>query len=267
MAVARNGSVIVLNTNALLNVSTSGLHETPTIPGSSTLALLWWPGFYTETTPLTVPVNAPSLGGTAPGGGTVFTLIGGASRDDGSGLMGALWWMLNPPSGSQELHWDFGGTANADTGVPALLVCYTGSHASSPIGAVGVAEAAATPGTVSGLGNASGDLVVGFSGFFSSGAPTSSWTAPLTQVTAQTEKFDSWASYAEAAGTGSPITVEGAWASGDDGIVSGVVIKQAAGGGGGGGGPTLPWLPHITNLQGDKGALMIPSGFMPPSKV
>lgn len=36
---------------------------------------------------------------------------------------------------------------------------------------------------------------------------------------------------------------------------------------GGGGGPTLPWLPRITNLQGDQGAIMIPSGFIPPSKV
>lgn len=35
----------------------------------------------------------------------------------------------------------------------------------------------------------------------------------------------------------------------------------------GGAGLTLPWLPHVTNLQGEKGAIMIPSGFVPPSKV
>jgi hypothetical protein len=190
--------------------------------------------------------------------GTPFTWLSGSN-------LAILYYLLNPATGTNTA--SVTATGHTNFAVIAGMLTFTGAHASAPIGTTATGSGnGVTHATTSAITAATGGYIVGIGGQGSGGtmAPDSGWTESWEKVGSGLTGGDDGECVILAA-DGSALTPGFTWSSADAYGMFAAEILQAAGGGGGG--PTLPWLPRVTNLQGDQGAIMIPSGFIPPSKV
>lgn len=236
MAVARE-ALTAFNTPTTLNLnaSTVGSFLQVDIPAATTLMLLFVCGYpqgsalnhYSSGT-----IEIGGSGGVVGGGGGTNMSVAVVGDTNTATMLSSLFYLNAPPTGNaKQIAWDFAGTEVADTGHVMVCVFYSGTHASTPIGASDVTQVSGTPAVSDALANSVNDLVAGFGGYFSSGTPTETWTN-VTEVLNGLEKDNTFASYGDTAGTGSPIAPSFSWTGGDDGAVIGVVVKAAAGGGG-----------------------------------
>lgn len=174
----------------------------------------------------------------------------------GAGIRSSGYLLVAPATGSNNVVVTLSGAADI---VAASAVGVTGLHQSTPNRTAVTGESTSTNPSISVSNATNGDFVI--AGICCTG----------TSVVAGQTSRDLLSNIA---GANANLGVESADATGSQSMTYtlGTGAQIWAFGGmalipaGGGGGPTLPWLPRVTNLQGDKGAINIASGFIPPNK-
>ena len=219
MAAARIGTSVIADQGG--NTGTVAV----TVTGGATLAVLYVAGFFGT-------AADGFSGGTVSINGAAMTLARAQDSNDGL-LKGCAFYLKNPTSGDLVFDWE--GTSGASVGFPMLVVYYSGTDATTPIGDVGGQQIDPSPATAGALTNTANDLVVaaGFASGPGGGTPAGiAYTGGLSEIQAdfqQPGSPDAWLSYGEVAGSGSPITPGASWTGGSDGGIIGLVIKASAG--------------------------------------
>lgn len=158
-------------------------------------------------------------------GGNAMTAV--AADGDTSAFMGALFYVFNPPTGSQTLAWDWVGTSPPVDGGLFAWGAYKDLDTSGIRSSSGTQQAG-NPHTTGTLTAQSGDLIVAFAEQFTVSDDTFTWTS-ATRISEFTAFDRGDASWAEASPTGNQTVSASSSSSSDGGIVA-IVLKPAAGG-------------------------------------
>jgi hypothetical protein len=191
------------------------------------------------------------------GAQNLSAVTGGRATTPGGGGE-TTWWYLVAPSGNQTITVTLSGSAS---GAVAGAIVLADVDQVTPFGTAVTANGTSLSPAVNASPSAT-QLSVGAvledtatSNSITTGTGTERWNVNVGTNTI--------------AGAGSTSSTSHSWtlfSPSDEWAAVAVPVNWGTGGGGGGG-LALPWLPRVTNLQGDKGATMISSGFIPPNKV
>lgn len=219
MAITRTGSVLSWTDS---NNSGNTFAPHPEVPADATLAIISVTGYRNIANFFT--------GGTLTLGGVGFTGVVGI--EDPAHFMGATFWWVNPPTGQQQVVWDWQDTAITD-GVLFVACYYKGINTADPVRSSSALSFGSGTRTTATLTAVTGDKIVAFAHTFSGGGErTHTWTNATELADAFSQFSNSDASVAEADPTGNQTVSVISDNSGDGGI-SAIVLKEAAAGGGG----------------------------------
>lgn len=235
MAIAQTGSVLQFQPNVTTETGTAS--STITVPADATF----------------VVVGVATYGGSANfidaltftkgGVDTAMTKATPAADASTSFFMGALFYMVNPDTGSNKsLKWDWLG---ASTDRPLFSVTFwNGVDTSSPVRDADAAQAASAPFTTPTLTAQTGDKIIAWAnGYTSTGGVdgnASTWSnlTELSDVTNSGNSDGAWATGDPTGNVAVALSTESGW---DDGGISAIVVKPAA--------DAWPPTPSGTRLQ------------------
>ena len=164
----------------------------------------------------------PTLGGTP--------MAVAVAKDDSSDATSAVkFYMVNPPTGSPTLAWDWGATPTQ--GVIGSYRAYSGVDTADPFRSTGSAQVEygsppygdLTTGTLTAQ---SGDLITAYCGGYDAGTAAFTWTDATSQYDDGDGLNGVIGSWAEAAPSGNQ-TVQCQWSPAEDGSLVAVVLKPA----------------------------------------
>lgn len=211
VAPTRTGSV-----SSFTNANNSG-STSITIPADATMLIVGVTGYLGT-------ANYFS-GGSMTIGGNAMTAV--AADGDTGAFMGALFYVFNPPTGSQTLAWDWVGTSPPVDGCLFAWGAYKDLDTSGIRSSSGTQQAE-NPHTTGTLTAQSGDLIVAFAEQYVYLEGTFTWTS-ATGISEFTGFDHADASWAEASPTGNQ-TVSASCSYDSDGGIMAIVLKPAAGG-------------------------------------
>lgn len=211
VAPTRTGSI-----SSFTNSANSG-STSITIPADATMLIVGVSGYH--------PTTNYFSGGSMTIGGNAMTAV--AADGDTSAFMGTLFYLFNPPTGSQTLAWDWIGTNAPNNGILFAWGAYKDLDTSGIRSSSGTQQAA-NPHTTGTLTAQSGDLIVAFVEQYASSNATFTWTS-ATEISEFTNFISADASWAEASPTGNQ-TVSASSSNDSDGGIMAIVLKPAAGG-------------------------------------
>jgi hypothetical protein len=162
-------------------------------------------------------------------GGAAMTAISGGDAST-SAFMGAMFYKVLPPTGTQTFAWDLQGTNVPADGNYWVWAFYKGIDTASPIRDSDASQQAGNPHTSKTLTAIAGDLIVAFMWQFSTVESTITWTG-ATEVQALTRTVQTDGSWAHTSPSGNQ-TVSASASDNQDGGVAAIVLKAAGGGGG-----------------------------------
>lgn len=194
-----------------------------TVPADATLAVLMLSGYNGTTNYFT--------GGTDPTINSVtMSQITGTDGDTGK-WMGAIFYLVNPATGSQTLAWDWAGTGTGDQANIFVMAYYKGVDTADLVRDTFGGQFGNNPYASDTLTAASGDLIIACASGFFDGAESHSWTGATTVASFNPNAYANLV-FAEASPTGDQsVTYTGNM---NDGALGCLVLKADAGGGGGG---------------------------------
>lgn len=214
MAVTRTGAIQNIQDGA--DASSRSI----TVPADAELAIVTIAGWSNEITKASAAAFTLGAAG--------FTLAHGELDDPSDGNQAAIFYLVSPPTGTQTLAWNLGGSAAWGDGGQINVAFYKGVNLTTPIGDVGGGSVISGTGAVSDtLVAANGDAIIACCYAYNTAV---TWTG-LTEINDATFN-GSFASCAEGFPTGNQ-TFSVVLTGGTSGwkTASAVVIQQAAGGG------------------------------------
>lgn len=148
-----------------------------------------------------------------------------AADSDTNAFMGSLFYLVNPPSGSHTLSWNWGSAPN--DGVLFAWRTYAGVNLNAPIRSSYGAQQMNNPHATGTLIAQSGDLILVFCEQYTTSDITFSWTG-ATLVSTLTRFGTAAGSWAEASPSGNQ-SVSASTSIGSDGGIMGLVLRPAGG--------------------------------------
>lgn len=215
-SVSRTGSVTDIHNNV-----NSG-SQSITVPSDATLAIVTANGFYNQ-------ANYFSSGSVTLGGDTMS--VGRSDDSDITYEFSAIFYLINPSTGSQTLAWDWAGSNAPSSGVHIHYAFYKDIDTSSLIRDTGGQQTATGTATTGSMTAQTGDMAIAIAHGYDSSLPSFNWTN-ATETDDDQYNFSA-SSYAEATPSGN-ITIT-ATQTGGSGVtpyttMSAIVIKPTLSG-------------------------------------
>lgn len=212
LTMARIGSVSSLTSNA------NAGSVTLSIPSTATLLVVGVSGYG--------GIANYFSGGSMTLGGMPMTAVSADSSIDA--FQGALFYLVNPPTGARALAWDWAGVAAPIDGVLFSWAAYNGVNTSAPVREVYGAQQGGNPHGTGIMTALPGDRIIAWSHQYTSVTNLDfAWTG-----TAETMQFQNYStadgSWAEQAPAGSQAVSASASVSSDGGITA-IVFRSAGG--------------------------------------
>jgi hypothetical protein len=214
-AVSRTGSLTEIDDR---NDSSS---QSVSVPSDATLAVVAVSGFQST-------VNKFS-GGTVTLGGSTMTAVSSGQDGTTSRFMGAMFYLVNPPTGTQTLAWDWLGSTNPTDGVVLVHGYYKGNATVSMARDTDGVQGAATSYSTKSLTATTGDLIIAWGHLFKTTSLTYSWTnatkvADFQTTTSFQNAGGSWAEGSPSGNTS--VTFSHSGTTANDGGVGALVVKS-----------------------------------------
>src|SRR5262245_36170183 len=227
MAITQTGSISTLNTSTANSGTAS---STLTVPADAELVI--------------VSVGTwQNVANYITGGGLTFTkggvdtaMTAGSNLGNAvttGGFYSALFYLVSPDTGTNKtLKWDFSGSSTANEVTQFSVTYWKGINLASPVRDTSGAQSIGLPCNTGTMTAQTGDLIVAFSGFFSTGGANgsvNSWTnlTTLGQLTNTSNTDGAWATTSPTGNTSVGALTGTTW---EDGSIVALVLKPAGGG-------------------------------------